>query len=222
MGILLRLFIEPAGHLRQLAGEALEAGLLLQGVGQRRAGGAGVQCQRRLAFFLAARIVAVEWPEAGGGQLLHLLVALGQIVAVLLAGAVGDDEGGARVGLRLLNCLHRLVHLGAEGDLRHVDVTVHHHVGTEILAPLALALLAKLGDGAERGGLGLLAAGVGVALGVEHQHIDVLPQAQHVIQPAVTDVVGPAVAADEPDRFLHQVVRITGQLPGRCVAAPLQ
>ncbi len=55
-------------------------------------------------------------------------------------------------------------------------------------------------------GLGGLAAGVGIDLGVEHQHVDVAPRGQHVVEPAVADVIGPAVAADEPDRAAHEVV----------------
>ena len=51
--------------------------------------------------------------------------------------------------------------------------------------------------------LGRLAAGVGVDLGVEHQHVDVASAGQHVVQAAEADVVGPAVAADDPDALLR-------------------
>ncbi|MNG97572.1 hypothetical protein D3C79_566900 [compost metagenome] len=101
-------------------------------------------------------------------------------------------------------------------------MAIHHDAGAEILARLALALLAKLGDGAERRRLGLLATGVGVALGVEHQHVDVLPQTQHMVEPAEADVIGPAIAADEPDRLVHQVIRIPRQLSGARLGAILQ
>ncbi len=72
--------------------------------------------------------------------------------------------------------------------------------------PTALPAAANLADGAERRRLRRLAAGVRVDLGVEHQDVDVAPVGQHVIEAAVADVVGPAVAADEPDALLHQVV----------------
>ena len=51
-----------------------------------------------------------------------------------------------------------------------------------------------------------LAAGVRVHLGVEDEDVDVAPVREHVIEPAVADVVRPAVAADEPHALLHQVV----------------
>src|SRR5690606_11076841 len=48
------------------------------------------------------------------------------------------------------------------------------------------------------------AAGVGVDLGDEHQDVDVAAGGEHMIQAAVADVVGPAVAADDPDALAHQ------------------
>ena len=59
-----------------------------------------------------------------------------------------------------------------------------------------------------------LAAGVGIDLGVEHQDVDVAARCEHVIEPAVADVVGPAVAADDPDALLDQVVGHAQQVPG--------
>ncbi len=49
-----------------------------------------------------------------------------------------------------------------------------------------------------------LAAGVGVDLGVEHQDVDVAARGEHVVQAAEADVVGPAVAADDPDAAADQ------------------
>ena len=47
----------------------------------------------------------------------------------------------------------------------------------------------------------MLAAGKDVnILGVEHEDVDVLARREHVVEAAVVDVVGPAVAADDPDR----------------------
>ncbi len=51
-----------------------------------------------------------------------------------------------------------------------------------------------------------LSAGVGVDLGIEHQQVDVASAGEDVIEAAVADVVGPAVAADDPDTLLHQHV----------------
>ena len=90
--------------------------------------------------------------------------------------------------------------------------------------PDRLAGRRELGRRAERRRLRLLAAGVGVDLGVEHQDVDVAAAGEHVVEPAVADVVGPAVAADQPHALLHQVVGEgleTARLGGLdCSAAP--
>lgn len=43
-----------------------------------------------------------------------------------------------------------------------------------------------------------------------------------MVESAKADVVGPAIAADEPDRFFHQIVRIASQLVGCRSLALLQ
>ena len=63
----------------------------------------------------------------------------------------------------------------------------------------------KLRNLAEVRGLGGLAAGVGVDLGVEDEDVDVLAGGKHVVQAAEADVVGPAVAAEDPDGLLGEV-----------------
>ena len=66
---------------------------------------------------------------------------------------------------------------------------------------LLLDLLAgsrKLGDLADVGGLGSLSAGVGIDLGIEDEDVDVVSGGQDVIQTAEADVIGPAVAAEDP------------------------
>jgi hypothetical protein len=49
-----------------------------------------------------------------------------------------------------------------------------------------------------------LTAGIRINLGVEHEDVHVAAAGQHVIEAAEADVVGPAVAADDPDRLLHK------------------
>ena len=58
----------------------------------------------------------------------------------------------------------------------------------------------------QAGRLGLLAAGVGIDFGVEDEHVDVAVAREHVIEAAVTDVVGPAVAAQQPDTFRDEII----------------
>ena len=105
--------------------------------------------------------------------------------------------------------------VGAHGDLRHIDVAVAHGDAGQILLLDRLAGGGELRHSAGGGGLGGLSAGVGVDLGVEDQDVDVLAGGQDVVQTAVADVVGPAVAAEDPDGLLGQQSRFA---PG-CGAA---
>ena len=77
----------------------------------------------------------------------------------------------------------------------------------QVLLRRSLAAGGELGHGAPRRRLGHLPAGVGVDLGVEHQDVDVAARRQHVVEAAVADVVGPAVAADDPDALLRPACR---------------
>ena len=113
---------------------------------------------------------------------------------------------GPVVGLGLEKRLRRLRHLGAERHLRDVDVAVHVRQQAQVLLADRLARGGELGRGAERRRLRLLAAGVRVHLGVEDEDVDVAPVRQHVVEPAVADVVRPSVAADEPHALLHEIV----------------
>ena len=123
---------------------------------------------------------------------LRMSIAVGDAVAV------GDDEARPVVGLGLPERGERLVRVGAHGHPRDVDVAVGDRLQREVLLGRRLAGRGELGHGAERGGLRRLAAGVGVDLGVQDEHVDVAPAGEHVVEPAGADVVGPAVAADDP------------------------
>ena len=126
--------------------------------------------------------------------------------AVRGAGRVGDDHGRAFVFLGFLEYLDQLVVVGAHGHLRHVDVAVAHEDGAQVLLAGLLAAGRELRHGARGRCLGALAAGVGVHLGVHHQHVHVGAAGNHVVQAAEADVVGPAVAAEHPERLLRQLV----------------
>ena len=67
-----------------------------------------------------------------------------------------------------------------------------------------------------------LSAGVGVHLGIEDHNIDVVAGSQNVIQAAVTDVICPAVAAEDPEALLGQVLLILQDLFRFIAAAGFQ
>ena len=181
---------------------------------QGRLGRGRIEEQGALAAVGAAGIVAEERPVAGVDRELLLVEAAGEVVAVGDAVAVGDDQGGAVEGLGLAQGGEGLAVLRAEGDAGDVDVAVLQGHEGDVLFPGGLAAGGELGHGAHGGGLGGLAAGVGVDLGVEHEDLHVGAGGEDVVETAVADVVGPAVAADGPDGFFNQVAGEGGELGG--------
>ncbi|MNE23921.1 hypothetical protein D3C80_1171940 [compost metagenome] len=87
-------------------------------------------------------------------------------------------------------------------------MTVHHHAHAQIFTRFTFAVFAKFGYCAQRGCFRRLPAGIGITLRIENQNIDVFGQAQDVIQPPKADIVGPAVTANQPDRFFYQRVGV--------------
>ena len=168
--------------------------------------GAVVEMHRRLSLGEAPRVEAVERPHARVDRQLLLGRAVRHVVAVGDAVAVGDDERRAGVRLGFEKGLDGLAHLRAEGHARHVDVAVHVGEQAEVLLLSRLARRRELGHRAERRRLRLLAAGVRIDLGVEHEDVHVALAGQDVVEAAVADVVGPPVAADQPDALLHEVI----------------
>ena len=154
-----------------------------------------------------ARVVAEERPVAGVRPPAPAAsMRVGHVVAVGDAVAVGHDHRGAGEAVGLLHGVHGLHVLGRHGHPGHVGVAVGHGQHGQVLLLDRLAGHGELGRRAHGRGLGGLAAGVGVDLGVEHQDVHVPAHGDDVVEAAVADVVGPAVAADDPDALLHQVV----------------
>ncbi|MNF92392.1 hypothetical protein D3C84_750360 [compost metagenome] len=120
--------------------------------------------------------------------------------------AVGDDKRRARIGFGLTQGLQCLLRVGTKGDAGNIDVAVGDGLQRHILLGQRLAPRRELGDGAERGRFRHLAAGVGVDLGIHHQHVHIAPGGEHMIEPRRADVIGPAIAADDPDRAAHQLI----------------
>src|SRR5699024_10923727 len=225
LGGLLVLVEQILGALGEGTGQAAVTGL----VGQEvlilgHVAGLGGQGERVLALGLQRRVEGEQVPVTGLDRLLHLVLAVGHAAldAVQFAGRVADDDGRAGVSLGFGNGLDRLRHVGAQRDLRDIDVTVGHaDLGQALLADF-LAGGRELADLADVGGLGSLSAGVGVHLGVEDHHVDVVAGRQDMIQAAVADVIRPAVAAEDPEALLGQVLLVLQDLLGLVAAAGFQ
>jgi hypothetical protein len=166
----------------------------------------GVELEGALAIHRAPRVVPVERPVTGLDGELLLLESAGQVIAVRDALAVGDDQRCSRERVRFLDGLERLRVLGAEGDARDVDVAVAHGQHAQVLLRARLAGDCELRRGAHRRRLRGLAAGIRVDLGVDDEDIHLAPEREHMVEAAVADVVRPAVAADDPDALLDEIV----------------
>src|ERR1019366_3197417 len=219
--ILLRQFEELLCVLRIALGEHGVTGLVVDIVLEADAGGAGIELKGILALGDQVGVIAEERPVAGVDGGLLLIHAVGEIVAVGDTVAVGDDERGPIVGLGLHDGFDGMHIAGAHGDLGDIDAAVAHGHEGEILLAHRFAAGGKLGDGAARGSLGGLASGVGVDLGIEDEDVDVAAAGEDVIEAAIADVIGPAIAADDPAALLDQrighadeVVRFGGCIGG--------
>ena len=62
-------------------------------------------------------------------------------------------------------------------------------------------------------GLGHLAAGIRIDFCIKHQNIHIPARAQHVVETSETDVVGPSIAADEPNTLAHESIGSDEQRP---------
>ena len=151
-----------------------------------------------------ARVVAVEGPVAAGGRLFLVAHRGGHIDAMGDAVAVGDDQRRSGVRVCLLEGVQGLQGVGPKRDLGDIDVAVVHGDHAQVFLADGLALRGELGHRGTRSGLGCLPAGVRVDLRVKHQHVDVPPRGEDVVQAAKPDVVSPAVAANDPDAPAHQ------------------
>ena len=127
---------------------------------------------------------------------------------------VGDDQRWTIIGFGFEEGLEGLLVVEAHGDACHVDVAISHGDQAKVLLGQAFAAHGKFGNCRARRGLAGLSAGVGIDFGVEHQHVDVAAGSQHVIETAVADIVGPAVAAHDPHGFLDQAVGHADQVLG--------
>ena len=101
--------------------------------------------------------------------------------------------------------------VGSHGNLCHINVAVSGGNHTQVFLAHTLAGSGELGDGAERGCLGRLAACVGVYFRVEYEDVHIFAGRNHVVQATVADVVGSAVATDDPLAAFYQIVGQFGQ-----------
>ncbi len=168
-----------------------------------------------MAGFAQLGVVAQERPVAAGHRQVLLMEALAHVDPVRDAVAVGQHQGGPRIGFGFAQGQEGLLRIGAHGHLCHVHIAVRNRLKRQVFLAHALAGGGKFGRRRRRRSFRHLAAGVGVHLRVEHQHVHVAAAGQGVVEPPRANVVGPTVAAHQPHTAAHQVVGQGEQVVGQ-------
>ena len=203
-GVLLVLLEELGCALGELARQTAVAGLVHEELLVSTSRLLGVEGELLTRF--GSRVIAEEIPVTAINGLLHLGIAAGHAAldGVHLAGAVTDNEGGAVIGLGLVDGLERLGRVGANGNLCDVYVTVGHgNLGQALLLDV-LARGCELSDLTKAGRLGGLTARVRVDLGIEDEDVHVLLAGDDMIETTVADVVCPTIATEDPEALLGE------------------
>ena len=185
-----------------------------------------VEQERVSAAVAHDRVVADQRPVPARRGTVLLVEPLLHVDPVGDAVAVGDHERRPVERLGLAQRKQRLALVGTHRDPRHVHAAVRDRLERQVLLGHVLPGRRELRHRSERRRLRHLAARVRVDLGVEHQHVDVEAACQHVVEPAASDVVRPAVAPDDPDAAPDEVVddapQVVGRRPGDAVEPALQ
>ncbi len=192
-----------------------EASLLHGKFFKRLARLAAVEVERMFARPGRPRVVAVQRPEAGLHDVLLMRHRRRHVDAVGDAVAVGQDQRRPAIRLRLAERPHRLGRIAAHRDLGDVDVAVRNGQHAQVLLARRFAGGGEFRHRRPRRRLGRLAARVRIDARVEHQDVDVAARGEHVIQSAEADVVGPAIAADDPHAAFDQHIGDGGELVRR-------
>ena len=105
-----------------------------------------IQLQGFPAGFYEPRIVTVEHPVAGIDGHLHLVQRIGEVVAMLDARRMGDDQRGSLMGGGLVEGLQQLGVAGPEGNRGDIDVAIADRHQAQILLRRRFAACGELGD----------------------------------------------------------------------------
>ena len=171
-----------------------------------------VELEGILPFIPQRRIVADERPVAAQHGILLLLHSVHQIEAVSNAVAVSNQDGRPGIGLGFEKGFDRVRIIRAHGHSSHVHAAVRDGLHCQVLLRHRLSAHGKFGYRASRRGLGHLPARVRIDLRIQHKNVHIDAGGQDVVQAPIPDVVGPAVAADNPDALAHQRAGHGGQV----------
>ena len=119
---------------------------------------------------------------------------------------VADDKRRSVVRFRFGDSVKELLFVRTHSALRDVNVAVTHSHHAEVFLLRSLAARGEFRDRAGRSRFTCLSAGVGVNFGIYDEYVDVFALSENVIESAVTDVLSPTVAAEDPDGLLDYAI----------------
>ena len=125
----------------------------------------------------------------------------GEEIPCIGMGTFGSDKYDAGTCLLYTSC-----------DLRDINITVAHGDCRKVLLFDSLSGCGKLGNGTKRCRLGRLAACIGINLRIEYEDVDILAGGQRMVNAAEADIIGPAVAAEDPHGLLGKIILIGQRL----------
>ena len=128
---------------------------------------------------------------------------------------IGQNQRGAFVTFRFGKGLDRLIWIGAHRHGRHINSAVSHSEQTHIFLGHSLAAGGKLGNRTKGGRFGHLSACIGIHLGIQNQHVDIVSAGQNMIKAAIPNIIGPPIAANHPDALCDQEIGTLRVVPPR-------
>ena len=135
----------------------------------------GIEDEWVLTFLSEFWVVSPEVPVAAIHSFLDMGLSDAHTLAdtVVDARSVSDDEGWTLICFCFFDGFDSLVHVGAETDLRNINVAIDglHHA--EVFLVGLLTSSSELSNSSEWGSLGSLTTGVGVNFGIEDEDVDV-------------------------------------------------
>ena len=166
---------------------------------------ARIQFERIFAQRYLARIVAVQRPVPRINRRLLLRRSEGKVISVRYAVAVCNDYRRSRIAICLGHRLNRLHLVCAKRNLGDIYIAVVYRKHSKILLRCGFTFRSELRDSPERRRFAHLPTSIGVHFRIHYHYIDVFAACQNMVETAVSDIVRPAVAAENPNCLIYEI-----------------
>jgi len=170
-----------------------------------------VEMEAVLTCFFLFGVEVPEVPVTASNS--HLLFVLGathtDLDTVVDTGSVADDERRTMISFSFFDDLEVLSLACTHSYLGNVDVAVALGDHTEVFLADLLTAGSELGNSTCGGSLRGLSTSVGVNLGVNNNDVYIFAGSEYVVETTESDVVTPAVAAEDPLALLdHELLEL--------------